>query len=433
MCYLFLYPTKKTKLSSLLRFFRLMRFAPVFDNSMIKQFLASTAVITSLFFNGFALAGDIERQQAKRIHDRLTGTPPDNATLDTLEALIISNGAEAAADEAMLNPDFYNVTLKNFIAPWTNEEQSVFVPLNDYTATAIGMIRDEIDFREILSGNILYTGNTSTLSISPYANGNNNHYEELEELGPVLGDLSNPLILQKKTQTEITNLPDEATAGIMTTRAAAKAFFTGGTNRAMFRFTLINHLCTDLEQLKDITRVPDRIYRDVTRSPGGDSRIFMNNCIGCHAGMDGFNGAYAHYTYNESSQQLDYTPTTVAEKHNINQNNFKYGHITTDDSWVNYWRNGQNALLEWGTPDIPLDENGHSSGNGASSMGTELAKSEAFGLCQVKKVFQAMCFRNSDDYEDDHDEVERIADDFKLNGYNMKRVFAKTVAYCKGS
>ena len=37
---------------------------------------------------------------------------------------------------------FYNVTLKNWIAPWTNEEQTVFTDLNDYTATAIGMIRD---------------------------------------------------------------------------------------------------------------------------------------------------------------------------------------------------------------------------------------------------------------------------------------------------
>lgn len=409
-----------------------MKFVLVSKCHLARRLFSSISIIITLLCNGQVLAGDIERQQAKRIHDRITGTSADNATLDTLEALILSDGAEAAADEAMLNPAFYNVTLKNFIAPWTNEEQSVFVPLNDYTATAIGMIRDEIDFREILSGNIIYTGNTSTLSISSYANNNNNHYEELEALGPVLGDLSSPLILQKKTQTEITNLPDEATAGIMTTRAAARAFFSGGTNRAMFRFTLINHLCTDLEQLKDVTRVPDRIYRDVTRSPGGDSRIFMNNCIGCHAGMDGFNGAYAHYDYNENSQQLDYTPTMVAEKHNFNQNNFKYGHITTSDSWINYWRNGQNSLLGWQfSPN--LDENGHLSGNGAKSMGAELANSDAFGLCQVKKVFKAMCFRNSDDYEADRTQVDQIAEDFELNGYNMKRVFAKTAAYCKGS
>ncbi len=409
-----------------------MRMINIFNNRLTTRIPATLLLLVLTLLNTQLLAGDIERQQAKRIHDRIAGIPPDNSTLDTLELMIIDNGAEAAAYEAMLNPGFYNVTLKNFSAAWSNEEQSNFVPLNDYTATVIGMIRDEVDFRELLSGNIIYTGNASSLSISPYANNNNNHYEELELLGPVTGDLSDENILQRKTQTEVTGLPDEATAGIMTTRAASAAFYSGGTNRAMFRFTLINHLCTDLEQLKDITRVPDRIYRDVSRSPGGDSRIFMNNCIGCHAGMDGFNGAFAHYNYNKDTEQLDYTPTVVAEKFNINPDNFKYGYITEDDSWINYWRNGQNALLGWNNP-LPLDENGHSSGNGARSMGTELANTRAFSRCQVKKTFQAMCFRNPDDYAADRDVVEQITDDFELNGYNMKRVFAKTVSYCKGS
>ena len=43
--------------------------------------------------------------------------------------------------------NFYNVTLKNFAAPWTNRDQSVFVPLNDYIATVIGMIRDDRAFQ----------------------------------------------------------------------------------------------------------------------------------------------------------------------------------------------------------------------------------------------------------------------------------------------
>ena len=35
---------------------------------------------------------------------------------------------------------FYTVVLKNFAAPWTNRDQTAFVPLNDYTATIIGMV-----------------------------------------------------------------------------------------------------------------------------------------------------------------------------------------------------------------------------------------------------------------------------------------------------
>ena len=41
-------------------------------------------------------------------------------------------------------PSFYNVTLKNMAVPWTNRDQSVFVPLNDYVATFIGMVRDDV-------------------------------------------------------------------------------------------------------------------------------------------------------------------------------------------------------------------------------------------------------------------------------------------------
>jgi len=65
----------------------------------------------------------------------------------------------------------------------------------------------------------------------------------------------------------------------------------------MFRFTLINHLCTDLNPIMDITRPPDRVRQDVSRSPGGDSRIFLNNCIGCHAAMDPMAQAFAYYNF----------------------------------------------------------------------------------------------------------------------------------------
>ena len=41
---------------------------------------------------------------------------------------------------------FYTITLKNFATPWTNRDQTVFAPLNDYTATVIGMVRDDVPF-----------------------------------------------------------------------------------------------------------------------------------------------------------------------------------------------------------------------------------------------------------------------------------------------
>jgi hypothetical protein len=66
-----------------------------------------------------ALAGDAERQQAKRIHDRLTGVAPTEAVLDAMEQSIIDNsGSGVAAAELAMDPaqnplalNFYNVTL----------------------------------------------------------------------------------------------------------------------------------------------------------------------------------------------------------------------------------------------------------------------------------------------------------------------------------
>jgi hypothetical protein len=409
--------------------------------SPVLKCVGYASLALSILSSSLLHAGQTERDEARRMHERLTGVPPTNTVLTTMEGLIASN-PEDAAIEAMKNPAFYNVTLKNYVAPWTNEAQSVFVPLNDYSATVIGLIRDNVDFRAILHGNILYTGNVS--GIAAYSNANNDHYEQLEQKGPIDGNLADDTILVKKTQTEVTGLPDEATAGVITTRAAAAAFFSAGTNRAMFRFTMMNHMCTDVDPLKDVSRVPDRVRQDVSRSPGGDSRIYMFNCVGCHAGMDGLSGAFARYEYNEAAEEMEYTANAIAAKYLINSDNFKHGYVTTDDSWVNYWRNGQNKLLGWAdkssadlsSAGITFDDKDHAHGNGAKSFGHELANSYSFARCQVKKAYQAVCLHNPDDYAADRELIDGIngvggiTRSF-MTDYNMKNVFAKVAASCR--
>jgi hypothetical protein len=311
---------------------------------------------------------------------------------------------------------FYNVTLKNFATPWTNRDQSVFAPLNDYTATVIGMIRDEVPFNRLLSADLVYVGDGS-LGLPAYSMSNNNHYEAMEAQGIDLKTGLRPVM-----QSAVTSLPASATAGIMTTRAAAEAFFIAGTNRAMFRFTVLNHLCNDLEQLKDITRSPDRIRQDVSRSPGGDSRIFLNACIGCHSGMDPMAQAFAYYNFDAGSGQLQYTPGIVQPKYLINADNFEYGYVTPDDHWDNYWRSGANSLLDW-------DSGLPGSGSGAKSLGEELAGSRAFAACQVKKAFRTVCLRVPGNAAD-RGQVDTIVDDFIASNYNMKTVFAETAVYC---
>jgi len=358
------------------------------------------------------------RSQAKRMHDRLAGVPPAPAVLDAMATDIAAGRTIDAAYKAMDNRYFYDVTLKNFAMPWTNRDQTVFAPLNDYVATVIGMVRDDVPFNGLLSDDILYVGQ-SGMGLPAFSPSSNAHYEALESSGASLKDS-----LVRTTQSTATGLPPEATAGVITTRAASQAFFVAGTNRAMFRFTLLNHLCEDLEQVQDPTRPPDRIRQDVSRSPGGDSRVFLNNCVACHSGMDPMAQAFAYYDYDEEAGRLLYTPGQVRPKYFNNDQTFRPGYVTPDDHWDNYWRQGRNALLGW-DPSLP------GRGQGAKSLGRELAGTEQFARCQVEKVFQNVCFRSPSD-TGDRQQVDAMTASFRSNGYRLKRVFAEAATYCMG-
>lgn len=367
-----------------------------------------------------ALAQEGPREYAKRIHDRLAGVPPTDNILNLMEGEVSGQTGTPldAAYRAMDNPNFYNVTLKNFAAPWTNREGNVFVPLNDYIATVIGMIRDDKPFNTLFSADLVYIGPGS---LPPYSNDNNNHYEEMERQGI---DMSDDQVLVERSQSFMNGLPLEAIAGVWTTRAAAKAFFVAGTNRAQFRFTMVNHLCNDMEQVHDVKLSPDRIRQDVSRSPGGDSRLFLNNCVGCHTGMDPMAQAFAYYNYDDAAGAIEYTAGNVQPKYFNNDLNFPPGYATPDDHWTNYWRTGQNRYLGFNGP-------GNGDDNGAKSLGVELSNSDAFAGCQVKKVFQAVCMREPETTAD-HTKIDEILGGFAASGFQMKRVFADAAEYCAG-
>jgi len=374
-------------------------------------------------------------EQAKRLHDRIVGVPASAATLNEMVQLLDSGQAIPAAYKAMESPYFYSTTLKLFATPWTNKDQDIFYEFNDYTATIIGIVRDDVDFRRILQDDIVYIGEES-LNIPDYNSNNNLHYQALADQ---FIDLKEHLVAT--TQSSLNGLPTDAIAGVLTSRAAAKAFFYLGTNRAMLRFTLINHLCSDLEPLKDNSLSPDRIRQDVSRSPGGDSRLFLNNCVACHSGMDPLAQAFAYYdyqfdpdtdpeaqsgaiSYNQTGEINPFTNARVVTKYHHNATTFPYGYVTLTDQWQNYWRSGANQKLGW-------DPSLNGQGSGIKSLGEELANSHAFAQCQVKKVFNAVCLR---DAENDADlaQIASTTTAFKQNSYQLKRVFAEVGNYCMG-
>ena len=383
--------------------------------------MACVVVLCLTFGSSAALAGPVE--QARRMHDRLVGVPPSPTTLQSMATLIGQGDPIAAANEAMMNPAFYNVSLKNWITPWTNVSQSPHAPLNDVTATVIGMIRDDRPFIAVLSTNSVYFSPDDSLE-NAYAVDSNAHFEELEARG---ADLSDPAVLvrgrQSDTHPDMSSSSDSA--GVLTLRAWAEAYLSAGTNRRSWRFAAMNFLCRDMEELHDVTRATDRIRQDVTRSPGGDSSVFLNQCTGCHSGMDPMAQAFAYIDWDDELGRMVHTPGQVRPKYFINEGAFPLGFITPDDSWTNFWREGPHSALGW-------DDTLAGSGNGAKTLGAEIARSRAFAVCQVEKAFEHVCLRPVSSASD-RGEVDRIADVFETGQqYDMKRVFAEVATSCMG-
>ncbi len=399
---------------------------------LVKLALKATACVGALtLLSGGAEAQAVNANQATRMYNRIAGIPP-NAT--ELSQMLAASSPQAAALIATNDAKFYNDTIRNMAAPWTNRAQSVFVPLNDYTATVIGMVRDNVPFNTVLSADLLYIGDGSS-GEPAYSPDNNDMYTALDSSN---ADLS--VKLKQTTQSSLTGIPATATAGVMTTRGAASAFFVNGTNRAMFRFTMINHLCNDLPTVMDTTRPPDRIRQDVTRSPGGVSTLFLTNCIGCHSGMDPMAQAFAYYNFSYPASevgatawpvgQIVYTAGQTQPKYHINNTNFPQGFNTPDDSWSNRWRSGANANLGW-SQSLP------GSGQGAKSLGQELEGSQAFATCQVTRVFKMVCLRaptaTNNAGTSDANQIATMITSFQKANYSLRQVFADAAAYCMGN
>lgn len=365
-----------------------------------------------------ALAGKAEQEKAWKLHQRLTGVPPvKNGTSDPLrdmELAIQGGRPEDAVDIAMNNKNFYNIVLKNWIKPWTNREQTSRVELNDYVATVIGIIRDDVPFTQVLQGDILYTINYNNTDGTPsvYSYTTNDHYKNAETRNVNLMSQ-----LMSQTQSALTGLPANAVAGVITTRGFGESFFSAGTNRRVNRFIFMNYLCKDYESLHDVNLPDFRVGRDVERNPGGDSRTYKNKCVGCHAGQDGLRGAYAFYDF--VGGKIVYTPGVVVTKMNHNVY-YKDGYVTTDDSWINLWAQGQNAVLGW---------RGATSGNGAKAIGAMFSRTNAFSECMAHKVFKLVCLKDAIN-ADDVAMVKDLAAQFEQGGYKMKDLIKNTSIGC---
>ena len=358
-------------------------------------------------------------EQCYRMHNRLVGTPPNAADLTACQTLV-EQGQSYEAALAMTEQDrFFSGTLRYTFSPWTNEDDNLVVDLNDMSATLIGIVRDDLDFREALSGDIIYTCQEGQ-GVPAFQLNSNEHYQACGDAG----NLKTALV--RGTQTALNPALANQTgvpAGVYTTRAFAMAHYEAGTNRAATAHTLKNFLCEEIDYFNDTTIADFRIRQDVDRAPGGSPKTFINECKGCHAGMDPLTGAFAYLNWGDEETVMTFTPGEVVRKFFNNASTFPSGFRTEDDGWANLWTKGQNARIGWNvTSDEP-------SGNGPKSFGEMMANTDQFTSCMAKTALEKVCLQDVDLKDD---KTKTLAGFFKENNYNMRQLFAKSATLCMG-
>ncbi len=93
--------------------------------------------------------------------------------------MMASSDLVSAALIATQDPSFYNNTIRNMAAPWTNRDQSVFGRFNDYTATVVGMVRDDVPFNTLLSADLVYIADAAA-GVPAYSASNNAMYDAMD-------------------------------------------------------------------------------------------------------------------------------------------------------------------------------------------------------------------------------------------------------------
>lgn len=376
------------------------------------------------------------RELALEIYKRLAGisTPIDNPVLIEMEAMINANNLLGAAKIATEESSFYNLVIRDFAARMSTREETINEPFNDFTATFIGVVRDNLDARLLLTGNMFYMGNTQVGVPNNMATdilGSNNHFSQLEsnnyDYASVLE--SNPVQRIRTPGNGLVNHPDAA--GVITSRTFMAAHATAGTNRRLVEFTMKQFTCNNMEDWADATAPDSRIGRDIDRFPGGEGSKFLTTCRSCHSNMDGFRGAFARFDFSDNFVKyssfynsgggvdaMEQNPVGVARKFNQNDQTYPSGYRTTDNSWVNNARSPAN-VQRFGWRGVT------STGVGVKQFARAVANSKAFSQCMVKKVYREICRRPVANFEQGM--VDSVATSFESSGYKLKNLF-ETIA-----
>ena len=377
-----------------------------------------------------------DRKKASIIFQRLAGvkTPIDDPRLGEMEALIRQKRDIEAADIAITDHNFYNVTVRDFGARMSTREETVKAPLSDFVAGVIGVTADESDAKDLLTGNFYYRGDPLKTLVADNLVADflesNDHYEELEEAGYNLGRVLVRVDGQKAVDSTGNAVDHPDPAGVLTSRAFMEAHAIAGTNRRLVEFSFRQFLCIPMEQWADTSNPDGHIGRDVDRFPGGSNSKFQVSCKGCHSGMDALRTAFAEVDFEDDivkhgrllprgggdlRMDQDRNIPGIALKMNRNGNVYPNGYITRSPAWINNAVRGANkSYFGW---------RGSLSGVGVGAFGKMMSESEAFSRCMVKRVYRSVCKREVTAGEAGL--VRALGSEFERQNYNLKWLFKK--------
>lgn len=429
---------------------------------------------------------------ATLLHNRIAGVPPRAETLREMVELLQQQKNLEAALLATGDRGFYNLKLLSMFSVWANVAGDSGIPLNDMSATMIGMVRDDIPFKEVLYGDHIYLGNakiTKTDSdyaklkggdpsgqdlcpqaskpagekiLPPYLSNSNDHYRCMQKYGYDLqaslqhykqstmpryrlGEAIKFSLVRRDSRT-----PTRAIAGVLSTREFAKAYYSAGTNRRATAFVFKYFLCHDMEKLHDTNVNDEFVRRDVDRSPGDDPALFRKRCLGCHGGMDALSGWSVYYHYFPqlspdrpySGKKLGYRSGEGMRKVNKNVAHCICEVEEERSRCKRGWRNLSSCVVVGHRPENEsfvnlwaegqndaLGWRGETKGSGARAWGKMMAESKAFSSCMAKQVYENVCF-----VKPMSDNTQKVIDslsvDFENNNYNMRKLFAATAVAC---
>lgn len=429
---------------------------------------------------------DVNVAKARNLFERLTGEkiPLFDARLKQMALFLAEGKAKEAARIASSDNGFYDRVVRNFGAKISNREETPDAPLNDMTATIIGITRDRIDARQLLTSNYLYRGKQILFwgdrrIYSPKSLiWTNDHYREVEAtnvpLACALDNLSRfdqsrlPAGFQQTVgvpdaqQNAMKTNPDPA--GVLTSRAFAESHIIAGTNRRPIEKAFEYFLCAPVDAIRTSEVSDQWIGRDVERFPDGpaSNNDFHNNCKTCHGTLDSLRPAFASLHFENGV--LKFAPNFIENRRDINQameaaNNMKLT-PTSREADPNAavgnrylpvtWKMNHNVNYPEGYfvkdttfknvfAETTLGSRfgfSQTDGAGVREFGRMIATSRAFPRCMAKRVYSEVCKNDpmSKDFPEElRNWLDNVGDQFAENGFDLKDLFETLATTCLSS